>query len=414
MDPIAEIGRSIEALKSHFDSRVGEFRSGVERIEKIEYRLGGLEAGSGGGNSDELKALRRRLDELEAASKRLPQGVRGEGGWGLDDYGFKSFGDFLHTCRYASGDARLRVPDTKDLSMGVGSSGGFLVPPAFAAMLVSIAPQDAIVRPRATVIPAGVSPDAPVTIPADDQSGAKGVYSGVEVCWTGEGAEKHETEPEVREITLAPKEVSAYVTLTDRLLHNAPAAEQFVADKLRGAIVAAEDTAFISGSGVARPLGFLGHASSLGVERAGAGAIAYADIVNMFAACLKDRRTGLVWTGNPTTLPDLMQMASPLGQLIWQTSARDDTPPTLVGIPFLENQRQPVLGTAGDLMLLNLQHYLIKDGFGLVIEASPHVYWKSNKTVIRAVWNVDGQPSLTSPLLLEDGVTEQSPFVVLN
>jgi len=361
------------------------------------------------------------LDRIEALERGSIAGQRiqtmGIDHRDLDDGGFRGgFGEFLAACRYTPQDARLQalLPGAqRDMAMLPGAAGGFLVPPQFAAMLVSITPQDAIVRPRATVIPAGTSPDAPISIPADDQSGVKGVYSGVEVCWTGEGGLKHETEPAVREMTLTPHEVSAYVTITDKLLHNAPAAEQFVGMKLRGAIIAAEDTAFISGNGIGRPLGFLGHASALPVVRGGAGLIAYADIVAMYAACLRDRRTGLVWIGSPTVLPQLMNMASVLGQLIWQPSAREGTPPTLIGIPFVENQRQPVLGTAGDLMLVNLSYYIVKDGYGLAIEASPHLLWKENKTIIRAVWNVDGQPSLTTPLLLEDGVTQQSPFVVL-
>jgi HK97 family phage major capsid protein len=365
---------------------------------------------------ERVSALERAREQDAIAAQRIQTCDPGSIG-ALDDGGFRSgFGEFLNVCRFNPGDSRLQAltpSATRDLSMGTGAAGGFLVPPQFAAMLLSITPQDAVVRPRAMVLPAGASPDAPVSIPSDDQGGALGVHSGVQVVWTGEGAAKHETTPALREITLTPHEVSAYVNVTDKLLHNAAAASEWISTKLRGAIIAAEDTAFITGNGIGRPLGFLGHASNVNVARAAPGAIAYADVVAMFAACIKDRRTGLVWIGNPTTLPSLMTMASPLGQLIWQPSAREGIPAALFGIAFVENQRQPVLGTAGDLMLVNLSYYLVKDGYGLAIEASPHLLWRENKTIVRAVWNVDGQPSLNSPLLLEDGVTQQSPFVVL-
>ena len=170
--------------------------------------------------------------------------------------------------------------------------------------------------------------------------------------------------------------------------------------------------AFISGTGVAQPLGFLGHASAINVARAAPAAIAYADCVNMLAGLLV-RQGSPVWIGNPTTLPQLMTMASALGQLVWQPSAREGAPDMLLGLPFLRNERQPVLGTAGDLMLVNLSYYVIKDGAALTIDASQHMRFTSNQTIIRAVWNVDGQPTLNTPLLLEDGATQQSPFVVL-
>lgn len=369
--------------------------------------------------NERLTEAEKRADQAKVDAMRVrtmyeqPMAGARDGVLSRPAGGFESFGELLQVMFTRREDPRLLELQQRALSMGVGAAGGFLVPTEYAEMIASVTPQEAIVRPRAMVLPAGASPDAPVVIPTDDQSGTKGVYSGVEVVWTGEGAEKHETEPALGELTLAPHEVSAYITITDKLLRNAAAAETWVSRKLREAIIAAEDLAFISGNGVGKPLGFLGHASAVNVARAGAGAIAWADIVAMFAAALKRRQAGLAWIGNPTTLPQLMQMVDGGGHLVWMISAREGVPPTLCGIPFLENERQPVLGTAGDLMLVNLQHYAIKDGASLVIEASQGPLFKYNKTVIRAVWNVDGQPTLTTPLLLEDGATTQSPFVVL-
>lgn len=365
----------------------------------------------------EFAEIQKQVDEAKVAAMRPPMGDGDDGAQPPSEErngGFESFRDMLQTIWTRREDSRLVALQDRALSMGVGAAGGFLVPPQFAEMLVSIRPQDAIVRPRAMVIPAGTPPDSPITMPADDQSGTKGVYSGVDVTWVGEGAAKPDTEPALRELTLTPHEVTASLEITDKLLRNAPAAAVWAETKLRQAILAAEDVAFISGSGVGQPLGFLGHPSAINVVRAGAGAIAYADVVGMYAVALKRQRSSLVWIGNPTVLPQLQAMASVLGQLVWQPNAREGEPSTLIGVPFLENERQPVLGTAGDLMLVNLSYYLIKDGSPLSITDDGGVsLFKYNKTVIKAYWNVDGQPSLTSPLLLEDGATSQSPFVVL-
>jgi len=86
----------------------------------------------------------------------------------------------------------------------------------------------------------------------------------------------------------------------------------------------------------------------------------------------------------------------------------------LLGFPVHVYGGSPVLGTKGDVALIAPGGYLIKDGSPMRVEASPHVYWTSNKTVIRASWNVDGRPWLSDPLTLKDGVTTVSPFVVLN
>jgi hypothetical protein len=78
-------------------------------------------------------------------------------------------------------------------------------------------------------------------------------------------------------------------------------------------------------------------------------------------------------------------------------------------------ERSPALGTKGDLMLLSPQLYLIKDGCGPIAASSEHIYFLSNKTVFKIVWNVDGKPWLTKPIGLE-GTTGStiSPFVILN
>jgi HK97 family phage major capsid protein len=109
-----------------------------------------------------------------------------------------------------------------------------------------------------------------------------------------------------------------------------------------------------------------------------------------------------------------MNLVDTNGNLIWQPNARDGAPGTLIGLPCILNERNPVLGSKGDLVLADPSYYMIKDGFGIAISASEHVYFTNNETVIKAFWNVDGQPWLTSPLTLEDGVTTVSPFVVLD
>lgn len=354
------------------------------------------------------EAIKTRMDELEAKSKRLPAGGSDEA---KETFGFKSFGEFIHAVRFQKDDKRLEELSKKALSTDQAAAGGVLIPPAFGTFLTEVKPQEALVRPRATVIPAGSPPDAEFTFPALDQGGNNGVFAGVQVNWIAEGAPKPETEPQFRDVTLRPKEVAAHTVVTDKTLRNAPAAGTVVENLLRRAILAAEDTAFLRGNGVGRPLGIIGHPSVVTVARAAAGQITYQDLVNMYARILMGGE--YAWIASPTVLPQLMTMATPMGQLVWQPSAREGVPGTLLGIPLLMNQRSPVLGSEGDLGLFDFSHYWIKDGSGIFVEASPHPLFTQNRTIIKAYWNVDGQPGITSPLLLEDGVSTVSPFVVL-
>jgi len=331
--------------------------------------------------------------------------------------GFRGFGDFLQAARWNHAHPALqyreniRDSEHRVMSMGVGAAGGFIVPEQFSQILLKIDPQAAIFRPRAQVIPAGSPPDSAITMPALDQSGVKGVYSGVTVNWIAEAGLKPETEPSLLEVKLEPQEVAAHVVVTDKLLRNSAAAGALISSLLRKAIIAAEDVAFLRGTGVGQPAGVIGHGSTINIARAGAGLIAYADIVNMFASFMFGGQP--VWIGSQSILPQLMALADVGNHIIWQPNARDGAPGSLMGFPLILNARSPVLGAQGDLILVDLDYYLIKDGSGIAVDMSDGYYFKNNKTIIKAWWNVDGQPWMTTPLLLEDGASTVSPFVVL-
>lgn len=327
---------------------------------------------------------------------------------------FRNTGEFLQAVRWNRNDQRLVYQDQEDraMNMGIGGAGGFLVPTQTRAGLLQVDPQSAIFRPRATVIPAGSPPDASISMAALNQTGALGVYSGVTVNWIAEGAPKPETEGSLLEVTLEPHEVAAHTVITDKLLRNSAAAGSLIETLLRRAIIAAEDVAFLRGTGAGQPLGLLGHPSAITINRTGANTIIYADIVAMYARMLFGGP--LVWIASQTTLPQLMTMVDAGNNLIWQPNAREGAPGTLLGIPVVYNQRSPILGTQGDLILADLNYYMVKDGSGIFVEASPHPLFVQNRTIIKAFWNVDGSPWLTGPMLLEDGVSTVSPFVVLN
>jgi HK97 family phage major capsid protein len=409
----------LEAVKTALADVSGELRSAYAR-QHDEIKAMGEAAKETQDKIAELKVeweaqLKEgtdRMDSIEAKMGRLPLGASGETKEAKDDFGFKSFGDLVHTVRFNPSDERLAKCDVKALSTDQGRAGGVLVPPRWADMLREIEPQDAIVRPRAVTIPAGDPPDGELTFPALDQGDANGVYAGVQLAWIAEGTPKPETEPQFRDIVLRPQEVAGHTVVTDKLLRNAPASGVVVENLLRRAAIGEEDFQFLRGDGVGKPRGIVGHPATITLPRVGAGQIVYQDLVNMYSRALMGAGS-YVWVASQTALPDLMTMTTPLGQLIWQPNAREGMPGTLLGLPLLVNGRQPMLGQEGDLMLCCWDFYLIKNGSGPFIEASPHPLFTRNRTIIKITWNVDGQPWINSPLLLEDGATTVSPFVAL-
>lgn len=409
--------KNIMEMKQRKSSLVKEARGLTETAEKEKRDLSADEKGKidkilvDARAIDEDVAREERMQALEMNQARTEEAEKR----GTE---FRNFGEFLQASRWNPGDPRLVRMQARDvegraMDMTTGAEGGVLVPPTYMETIMQVTPQQAVFRPRATVIPAGTPPDSAMIIPTLDQSGTQGVYAGVTVKWLAEGATKAETAPALKDIQLFPREVAAYVTVTDKLLRNAEAASTLVTNLLRKAIIGSEEAAFGNGNGVGKPTGIINHASALTVNRTTANSVVYNDLVAMLAKMWFDDSQP-VFIANQTCLPKLMTMTTPLGQLVWQPSAREGFPSTLLGYPLLLNQRQPALGTKGDLMFVDLPKYLIKDGSALAIEASPHVYFTNNKTVIKAYWNVDGMPWLTDSILSEDGVTRLSPFMVLD
>jgi HK97 family phage major capsid protein len=322
---------------------------------------------------------------------------------------FRNVGEFMIALAN-NRTAGMRFKESRDAVAGDGPSGGYLIPEQFGGMLREVAPGDALIRPRAQYLGGGT--DAPVKFNSFDQSGSKGVYGGVTVSWVSEvGTRQDAGEPKFNQVTLEPKEVSGYIDISNKLLRNASEFNAFAERQIRLAKIGSEDQAFISGDGVGKPLGFIGHDSSLEIVRTTANSIVYDDIVNMYSRARFS--SNMIWAANQTILPKLMKMKDEANQLIWQANARDGAPGSIFGIPVVYSDLLPVLGTKGDLVLCDFSYYGVRDGMDVAMFADPYSQAVNQVTRFYLFWLVDGQPMLRSPVLLRDGATTVSPFIVL-
>lgn len=383
----------------------------------------------------EVDGLTSRIGRLEGqealeASMETPRQPQGRGATDAPQRAggdpavkeFESLGEFMYAVRFRPNDQRLEFNEDAGANRGEsrmddGPSGGFMIPTTFRSEIMTIRPAEALVRPRANIIPADPNaPDASVTMAALDQRGtdANALYGGVEMHWIGEGDEKPDAgTPKLREITLTPHEIAGTMTVTDKLLRNWAAADAMLRGQLRGALLAAEDRAFLVGDGFKKPLGGLVSAARFLVNRGTANRISYLDIVAMTTRILmRGGEVTPVWIASQGTISQLATLQDPEGRYIWKPDARDGFAGTLMGYPLRISNRVANLGGIGDISLVDWSYYLIKDGSGPYIAASEHVLFKQNKTVIKIFSNVDGAPWLTAPITEENGWTV-SPFVVL-
>jgi len=416
-EKIAEIKTRADALLQAIASRSENAGVFVDDEEE-QYERMVQEMRDRGRVLEALEEEERRSLAMAKAINSPPPGqnsATGEAKAVTDDGGFRDFGHFVQELRWG-GSTIAAYREARELSMGVGSEGGLLVPDKWREEILMVAPEEEVVLPRATVIPAGSPPDAKEHFPALTQ-GANGVLGGLTFGWIAEGGSKPETDYALEDAELEPREYAATVVVTDKLLRNSAAAGAFLRRMLNLGIAQNRDAAFLTGDGVGKPLGVL-HSSNpakLDVTRDGAGLIDFPDIVSMYSALLASSVGRAVWVAHQTTLPELITIADAAGNSIWiQGNAEKSIPPALMGIPVVVTGRNAALGTRGDLALIDFSYYLVKFGSGPFVGASEHVYYTSNKTVVKAFGNVDGQPWLSAPLTLDDGATQASPFVVLS
>ena len=321
-----------------------------------------------------------------------------------------NLGEFIRDVKYPT--------ERRVMSMDVGATGGFMVPDQLLKMILQVNPETMPIGARATTIgPLEGAPDAATLIPTLDQAGSKGILGGVAMQWLAEGAEKTEVEPKLKQIKLEPQELAGFVVVTDKLLRNGGSElDAFLNRTLGNALAAAQEQAFLSGDGVGKPLGILGSPCRIEIPRAGGGAIVYQDLVDMVAVFGPNTWAKGLWLISQSALPQVLTMADPGagGTLILKPAdMRLGTPPSMLGLPAIVSSRVPALGSTADLMLIEPSYYLRKLGSGPFILASSHAKFTENKTILKIFANCDGQPWLSTPMLMEDGVTSLSPFVVL-
>jgi len=304
--------------------------------------------------------------------------------------------------------------ETKQMVENVGASGGFLVPVEFRAELLSTEYEDNPIRQRATVIPMR---RRQILVPTLDQTGTAAnqtrQYGGVVASWTEEATEKAETEPEFRQIDLVAHKLVCYTELSDELLADSAIGLAALLTRLfGGAIRWEEEWCFLRGTGAGQPLGVIVAGATHVEPRAVAGTIGVGDIMRMV---MHHIGTQPVWHVTRAAMATLLQLNGPAANpsYIFIPNAREGMPATLMGYPIFWTEKLPALGVQGDILLANWPDYYIGDRQATTIDSTNIFRFRDDITSWRAVHRVDGQPSLSQPIRLADGLTDVSPFVIL-
>ncbi len=132
-----------------------------------------------------------------------------------------------------------------------------------------------------------------------------------------------------------------------------------------------------------------------------------------------------MWVMHQSVIPELIQMyaattssdnlvwVTPLGNMKEGPAAMKLPKAFLNGLPIMFTEKVPVLGTKGDVSLIDWSQYVIGNRMDLQIDVSPHYLFRNNEMAWRVVARCDGRPWLNSTITDANGWVS-SPFVVLN
>jgi HK97 family phage major capsid protein len=304
----------------------------------------------------------------------------------------------------------------------VPADGGFLIPEVLRSEILQVALEDAVVRPRAQVIPMN---SLRVPIPMiDSTTNVSSVFGGVVCYWTEEGAQLVESQATFGRVVLDAKKLTGYAEVPNELLADAPAFSSFFDTIFPRAIAWFEDIAFMTGTGVGEPLGFINCPASVQVTAESgqaSGTILWENIVKMYSRMLPTALGRAVWIASIDTFPELATMALSVGTgggPVWMgnyTSPGANTPPvTILGRPVYFTEKTPALGTTGDIAFVDLAYYLIGDRQMMQSMSSEHYKFQNDKTSFRVIERVDGRPWIQSAITPHNNSANTlTPFVQL-
>lgn len=333
---------SAPALEDSFDL--------VTRQDKAETAIAELQS--------DVAEVKSRLDKVSRAAARPAIGGPAPAN---GDAEVKSFVDsYLR---------RGRESEIKSLSGASPSEGGYAIPRAIDAMIATELTSISPIRAIAQVVQTGTAGYRKLVATG-------GVASG----WVSEVAPRPGTDtPEFAEIAPPSGDLYANPAASQAMLDDAAFdIEAWLANEIALEFARAEGAAFVQGSGINQPAGFLnaptastadgarafGQVQYIGSGNAtGLGSAVDAKLIDLIHALKSGYRQGACFVMNSATLARVRKLKTADGAFLWQPGMVEGQPDRLLGYPVVEAEDMPDVATgAVPIAFGNFRHgYLIAE-----------------------------------------------------
>ncbi len=387
---IAEVNQTFAAFREQNDRRLSDLERGREDVVTNEH-VDRINASI----TDLTNALNTQREQIDA----LRIGGGGERGLSADAQAHASAFDRWFRRgegEQALGDLQVRAALTSQSD----PDGGFLVPEEMDRTISRVLGLMSAMRSIARVVPFGSREYSTMV--------SKGGAGG---GWVGEEESRPETAtPTLAEITIQAMELYANPAITQRLLDDAYLdVAQWLADEVSITFGEKEGLAFISGTGIKQPRGFLSYDTvdntsyawgSLGFVKTGAAAAFNSSnpadaIMDLYYALKAGYRNGASFVTSDAVLGTIRKFKDGQGNYLWSPPTAD-MPGAILGKPVVTDDNMPALGAnAFPLAFGNFQRgYLIVDRMGSTVLRDPYtnkpkVHFYTTKRVGGGVYNYE-------------------------
>ena len=313
------------------------------------------------------------------------------------------------------------------MNVAQGTQGGFALAPAFSMAIwdeLNQQPDNLMALcDQYTIEPGQESLTFMANAETSRVTGSR--YGGVQGYWIAEAVQITSSIPKVRRMKLEPQELAVLVYVTDKLLNNSTAIEQYLRRAATDEIMVLVNDAILNGNGVGQPLGIVGAGGTISIAKEtgqAANTIVVENINKMYARCHARARGGARWLVNQDTETELETLSAVVGTggipVFLNVTAgfpniAEAPQNRLKGKPLIPVEYCKTLGTVGDILLVNLNYYALGTRGGIEEAMSMHLRFDFAETAFRFLFGIDGQPWLSSAITPMNGSSTLAPFLTL-
>jgi HK97 family phage major capsid protein len=349
-------------------------KNASETAADLAAKLNRLGSGKSAPEADEVKA--RANDWMRAVVRSI---ARGDGA--LSESERKSLDGV--------------AAEMKSLSLSPDTLGGYLAPTEYVREIikgvVEVTPFRAVARTRQTTQKAIQLPKRTGTFSAQ---------------WVQEQGTRSETTGLTYGMDEIPThEMYALVDITNQMLEDAAFnMEAEVRAEATEQFAKAEGAAFLSGSGVGRPFGFLNNASIATVNSGAAAALTADGLLSVYYGIKTDYARAAVWMMNRSTIGQIRRLKDGDGEYLWAPGLAGGVPNTINGAPYVEAADMPDVGASAKPVAFGdfRRGYVIVDRIAMEMLRDP--YTQATSGAVRMIFRrrVGGQVVLPEAIVLQN------------